>query len=474
MSLYGRPGRYVGTPLDDTRGKVAEALMHYIPLKHDMILNAIAAMPDTRFILFKGAGSEAVTEMLTEIEKRHGFERPEGAKNRVPGNEKKKDRFHDILRDADKHIEERMFLEMSGQTDSEEYRHHLEIINYIALSLCLETLKGGEATGHSMSEISGQFPDRVETAEADYIIHDYSRDAILPLRKSGKKILVPSLGGGTDDIIGQLGLNETREASEDIFRRWGYIIEEPVNLKPFVGGNVCANGRHVFVGINPFEVSMGLELKGNYEPGYCQREIDKIVLPGHKLNIFRDMYQDDGDLNTERKGRASRRRDLMQQRITDHADMMIMPMNDETIYLGDPRFTRKLLEQHKGLKPEKDKMFMAPYYRFVPQLREALEGMGMKVRSVPLWVTKSNDGRPAMVSYCNGIRDGENILYPSRRKSDNKRIAEIGKVLDEAYFEIVRKDLDIGAEPLPIEGFELTSACLDSGLRCSVDVLHRE
>jgi len=434
-------GGFIGRPYDDTRGTIREAMINYHPAFHETIDSAIGRLEDIYFILFNGPDKEEMSRLVEEKCMKMA--------NRVIPNpyavdfmESNQRSIFGVLDYCEPLMKRKYTLRVHSQHDTQEYMHLKEFLEFASLVAQSTSLRHKRLNGLSAQQIKNKYKNRIELVNVGYPIAQFARDVIISLYDEDKNVLVASKQGESSGIVGQYDMNFGAQASDPVWDARGYETREGPNLLGLVGGQIVANEDYMFVGVNAFEQSIISDGKEK-----AMKELEHI---GGDARI---MYQWDPEL-----------------KITDHVDVLMMPVNDDTIMVSDPTATEKVLKKSR-IKTVFEMGKMGDYVRFSGTLKNRLKEAGLNVVPSPFWVGYNDNGHPSMFSYCNSLQDTDTVYAPKRGESgETRKLVDTGKVLDDWFYEEVSKYKTV----IPVSGFSISHAWKDAGLRCLVNVTRRD
>src|SRR3989338_9083250 len=299
---------YVGRPHDVTRGRIKEVMVNYFPPLHSAVESAIDALPYARFVIFESPGAEQVKEMLDRKLKR--LLRSGGAAlyEEFAG---KANNTRELLQFYEALISQKHLLELHNLAAGAQYELLCDFLEVAALYHQWNNRKVYE--GRSAGQIKERFADRVDLVKVDYLISEFATDVFIPLAKDGEKILTPVRKYMGTGVIGQLKFDNRRQLADDIWAKLGYKQAEGPALDGLVGGQIVANGKAVFIGMNAYEEAMTYLDTDKIDMELCK------ITDGLKWHSYRDLHVP------------------REMSIYDHLDVLAMPISDDSIMLESPR-----------------------------------------------------------------------------------------------------------------------------------------
>jgi hypothetical protein len=427
---------YIGRPLDDTAGTVRKMMVNYHGGVHYNIREMMQAMPHADFIVFEGPTRDEVLAMIEEKASRVKSEEYVSLARQwldSTGNVKGMMALNEALV-----LRKNLANIMQKQTsqDDIEYRDFLDVL---ALSRYMLNMWQRQIVELSAEQIRDEFPGRTELVKVSYPLSYFARDSVIALYDEDERVIIPSNQGLSDDLMSQIDYHLDDMADNPVWERNGYRRGENLNIRKFVGGNIVANRRYLFLGVNAFTESLVFDGED-----FCKEEIERIRGDAEIINL---------------RGSPG---------FTYHSDVVVMPTERNKVYVSDPIETEKRLNAHK-IKTGMDRKLVEPFVREVHNIKRQIKSRGLNARSAPFWIT-THKGYPFMLTYCNNIQESGVVYSPSYSHGENKRIREMGGVLDDWFSEMMSRDKEV----VPIEGFDVPSAWNTGGIRCVNNVVWRE
>src|SRR3989338_5889177 len=418
---------------DVTRGKIKEAFANYSGAYHDAIESAVASLPNAQFVLF----DSSCVDLMALMNDRGKRLFAGGHQGFLEGWGELLSDMSKLLQFYDKLIKDRNLMEIKGQTTGDDYTFLKDFLEFAALFHYHKNSEVRSAKGRSSSQIRERFPDRVEIVTANYLTNNFATDVLIPLQDSERRVLVPTMRSIADDIVGQLQFDHGLQAYDQIWETRGYDSDDEIDVEGLMGGHIVASGTRAFIGGNPYEIAAFRRCENA-----ATREVGRIT-PGMQRHIFRHPS------------------------VYNHVDTLLMPVGDDTVFLGDPIETDRVLRR-AGLATEDDARANRNYMDCFRYMSGELNKSGVKAISVPFW----HVARPeftCMLSYCNGLQEGNMFYAPRRSESDDASIAKIGSVLDEKFYRTSSRYKNVTF----VSGFNAPSAWTSAGLRCLINVTDR-
>ena len=418
---------------DLTKGQIKEAFANYTGAYHDAIESAVGLLPNANFILFDSSGVDLAALMSDK-----------GVRLFAAGHKPFLDNWSSLLKDPpklmqfySKLIKERNLMEVRGQTAGNNYQFLKDFLELAALFHYHKNSEVRNAKGKKADQIRQRFQSRVEIVAVDYLIDHFATDVVIPIQNGNKRVMIPTQRTIADDIVGQLTLNHNTQAYDEIWERRDYDSADELDIEGFMGGHIVASGKHAFIGVNPYEIAI---FRGDVAA--AERELCRIT-NGLKRHVFKH------------------------RSVYNHIDTLLMPIDDDTVFLGDPIETERTLKR-AGLSTENNARANHDYMDCYRYLSGELNRAGVRSVSVPFWHA-ATPGFTCMLSYCNGLQEERTFYAPRRSESDDARIAKIGAVLDDKFYRAASKYKNVSF----VSGFNIPSAWTSAGLRCLINVTDR-
>ena len=158
-----------------------------------------------------------------------------------------------------------------------------------------------------------------------------------------------------------------------------------------------------------------------------------------------------------------------QMRLYDHLDVLAMPVDDNTVLLASPSEAANPLRKARLVTPQ-DERLNKPYIQWFLRMKKQMEEQGTTVVPVPFWLTESRDGHVYIMTYCNVLQESDMLYVPKRSDNKSSKIAKMGRILDDKAGDTLSRYKKVAQ----LSGFEDDILWKDAGLRCLVNVTHRE
>ena len=430
---------YIGRPYSDCGGRIREVMVNYQTNTHEAVRSCISAMPHASFIVFCGSSPK---EQYGQYKEKRGALIRSGHRVQL-------DYWERMLGCGDTSVAVGYYnellggkrdMEMSGDTDNDIYRAACTFLEMAASWHYHNNfnLGGGKYEKYSAKQLKGEFPGQVELVRVGYPIHNYARDAVLSLSNGGRRLIVPGVSSHSGGLMSMLGSNYERQADDPVWERRGYVTGERLDLEHIAGGAIVSSENHIFLGVNPW----------SYRTDNDDRE--KGLAQVMRFAEGLEMHQ------------------FWHPSVINHIDVYALPGDDGSLYIADPFMTADMLSSHVDIGP--DMKFMERHFDFCGRLREHCQYNGFRTTPIPFWVADYG-GLPTMFSYANALKEPGKVYVG--RKSDmrrDRRLAEIGKALDDRFFRAASADSEVHI----LGGFQEPSVWTDSGLRCVANVVMRE
>ncbi len=453
--------------LDDTSGRVAEAMVFYNPCSAVAINAVIEALPETRFYIPYGYTREDLIDIIRTMPLAHDAESYGTVRS-----------FMTLITEYPQFL---YFFNSNEQSIKDELRHwkidmkrgkpvpfpyedvtaiwklfrqdqiFREFV-YRCISLTNSRnprLKGSRTDIDALQE---QYKGRVEFFPVNDIIGNFSRDMVLATG-NGRRTLIQGKPWSkyTLNYSHRTVLGDALVAQHSFWKNhFDLLPSSGVGLIFYEGGDMRAAGDTLFVGQQTWVV--------NYMAGSTPSHIEDELL---RLS---------GMSNVIVVGKETR------PLFPTHLDMYFVPFDDKHVGVGDMTPVVTFLEQQKRLKD----IHVKSYKKRQPYLDRTsteLERMGYVVSRIPLYVEFDPEGYDELTvsmhirSFANEVRNGnESILAPFGIPA----LDDSGYEIFERHGLTIKEIKSAGSLDTLLSYDPLYAPFCSGGIRCYVNVLERQ
>ncbi len=459
--------------VDDTKGRVKEAMIFIEPDTSVAIQELISSLPDSIIYAPYGPPFEDLEQLI-----RSSVETMDGDLKRTV------DKFFDIAHSYMKFIDlftmgekgaksqvrqwridskrKRASLPFKYEDAYEIYSKSLENpevmkLIYLCLGLYVTGRAGARGTYEFITALKQHFGERLNAFPAGQVIGGFARDMIIPARYDAgffrkKGVLIQ----GKPQVQEAFGWSRAVDSgsvqvAENPFWNGKYETLPPsqVNLASYVGGDLRAASETLFVGQDTWLIN----LKAGYTPEQIEEELrrisgrERIVVVGRDISIP----------------------------FAFHLDMYFTPFDDKTIAVGDTAPVVQYLESRKLLHPihTQSHRQKKPY---LDEVARRFEEQGFEVARIPFYLAILPGGLEermtpaAMRSFANDIRDGNTAIVATFGVPE---LDEPSQRVFNRYGLTVREITTAGSLNTFLKGDRGYDTFTTGGVRCLVNVLSK-